>query len=93
MTVAGASLVCTVENTRWPVSAARIATSAVSRSRISPTIITSGSWRRNERRPEAKVRPFLSLTWIWLMPGSEYSTGSSIVSTFFCVVSTSVSAA
>jgi predicted phage gp36 major capsid-like protein len=86
-------LVWTVENTRWPVSAARIAISAVSRSRISPTIITSGSWRRNERKPDAKVRPFLTLTCTWLMPASEYSTGSSIVRQFFWVVSTSVSAA
>ncbi len=31
---------------------------AVSWSRISPTRILSGSWRRMERRPRAKVRPF-----------------------------------
>ena len=31
--------------TRWPVSAARIAVSIVSMSRISPTRMTSGSWR------------------------------------------------
>ena len=47
----GASLVCSVENTRWPVSAARMAMSAVSRSRISPTMMTSGSWRTMCRRP------------------------------------------
>src|SRR5438477_416785 len=50
-----ASLVWTVENTRWPVSDAVIATSAVSRSRISPTMMTSGSWRRNERGRDAHV--------------------------------------
>ena len=33
----------------------------------------------------AKVRPFLSFTWIWLMPGRWYSIGSSIVITFICV--------
>ena len=36
-------LVCRVDSTRWPVSEACTATSAVSRSRISPTITTSGS--------------------------------------------------
>ena len=44
-TAPGASLVCSVENTRWPVSAAWMAISAVSWSRISPTMITSGSCR------------------------------------------------
>ena len=41
-----ASLVCRVEKTRWPVSAAWMAYWAVSGSRTSPTMITSGSWRR-----------------------------------------------
>ncbi len=41
----GASWVCSVANTRWPVSAAVSAVWIVSRSRISPTRITSGSWR------------------------------------------------
>jgi len=57
------SLVWTVEKTRWPVRAERMAMSAVSRSRTSPTIITSGSWRRKERRPAAKESPFLVATW------------------------------
>ena len=48
VSVVGASLVCRVDITRWPVCAALIAMSAVSRSRISPTMITSGSWRRND---------------------------------------------
>ena len=43
VSVFGASLVCSVDSTRWPVCAALIAISAVSRSRISPTMITSGS--------------------------------------------------
>ena len=43
--VSVASSVCSVESTRWPVSAAVSAVSMVSESRISPTRITSGSWR------------------------------------------------
>ena len=75
----GASLVCSVERTRWPVSAASTAILAVSPSRISPTMITSGSARSIARRPLAKVSPALRFTWSWLMPASWYSTGSSIV--------------
>ena len=52
---------------------------AVSLSRISPTRILSGSWRRMERRPTAKVSPFFSFTGIWVTPSSWYSTGSSMV--------------
>ena len=51
--VPGALWVCSVPNTRWPVSAAVIAVAIVSRSRISPTRITSGSWRSAPRRPSA----------------------------------------
>ena len=65
----GASLVCSVESTRWPVMAALIATSAVSKSRISPTRMMLGSWRRNERRAAAKLRPICSFICTWLMPG------------------------
>ena len=43
VTAPGASLVCRVENTMWPVSEALIAISAVSRSRISPTITILGA--------------------------------------------------
>ena len=74
-----ASLVCTVESTRWPVSEAWIAISAVSRSRISPTMMTSGSWRRNERSPFAKVSSIFGFTCTWPMPRSGISTGSSMV--------------
>ena len=42
-TVDGASFVCSVESTMWPVSAALTAISAVSKSRISPTMMMSGS--------------------------------------------------
>ena len=41
-----ASIVCRVLSTRWPVSAAISATSTVARSRISPTRMTFGAWRR-----------------------------------------------
>src|SRR3954468_13302767 len=44
--VCGALCVWSVAKTRWPVSAAVSAVEIVSRSRISPTRITSGSWRR-----------------------------------------------
>ena len=49
LTLLGASLVCSVESTRWPVSAALTAIDAVSASRISPTRMMFGSWRRNDR--------------------------------------------
>ena len=43
LTVPWALLVCSVPNTTCPVSAAVMAASIVSKSRISPTRITSGS--------------------------------------------------
>ena len=43
--VDGALCVCSVAKTRWPVSAAVSAVEIVSRSRISPTRMMSGSWR------------------------------------------------
>ena len=54
--VCGALWVCSVPKTRWPVSAAVSAVEIVSRSRISPTRITSGSWRSAARRPLANER-------------------------------------
>src|ERR1700712_3586436 len=42
-------------------------------------MMTSGSWRRNERSPDAKVRSIFALTWVCEMPSSWYSTGSSTV--------------
>ena len=47
--------VCSVPNTRWPVSAAVSARRMVSRSRISPTRIASGSSRSAERSALAKL--------------------------------------
>ena len=40
--------------TRWPVSAADMPISTVSRSRISPTRMTFGAWRSAARSPVAK---------------------------------------
>ena len=54
-TVLDALCVCSVPRTRWPVSAAVSAIAIVSRSRISPTRITSGSWRSAARSASAKL--------------------------------------
>ena len=56
LTVPWALLVCSVPNTTWPVSAAVMAASIVSRSRISPTRITSGSCRKARRMASEKLR-------------------------------------
>ena len=55
-TVFAAELVCRVPNTRWPVSAAVRASRIVSRSRSSPTRMTSGSSRSAERSASPKPR-------------------------------------
>ena len=86
--VLGASLVCSVESTMWPVSAALTAISAVSKSRISPTRMMFGSWRRKERSAAAKLRPMFSRTWTWLTPTRLNSTGSSAVMMLVSVVLT-----
>ena len=54
--------VWSVVSTMCPVSDALNATSAVSKSRISPTRITSGSCRIVARRIDAKVVPVFSCT-------------------------------
>ena len=61
------------------MSAASIAIFAVSPSRTSPTMTTSGSERRIERSALANVSPARRLICIWLTPASRYSTGSSTV--------------
>ena len=91
--VPGASLVCSVLNSRCPVCEASSAIFAVSWSRISPTSTTLGSWRRNDRSPEAKVRPARGLIWTWLIPGRRNSIGSSIVTMFLVDDLTQFSAA
>ncbi|OQA30869.1 MAG: hypothetical protein BWY56_02441 [Acidobacteria bacterium ADurb.Bin340] len=73
------SFVWRVDSTRCPVMAARTAMEAVSPSRISPMRMMSGSWRRMERSPAAKVSPDFTFTCTWVMRGSSYSTGSSTV--------------
>ena len=72
-----AVLVCIVDNTRCPVKADLTANSAVSLSLISPIIIVSGSCRKTDRRPLAKVKPIFSLIPIWIAPFISASTGSS----------------
>ena len=88
-TAPAASFVCSVLSTRWPVRAALMAISAVSRSRISPIRMTFGSWRRMLRSVEANVTPATGLTWTCVIPGRRYSTGSSTVTMFRSGVFTS----
>ena len=73
---------CSVEKTSTPESAARTASWAVSGSRISPIMITSGSWRSSERMAVANVNPARGRTWVCRMAGNSYSTGSSTVMMF-----------
>ena len=80
--VCAVSCVCRVAKTRWPVSAAVSAVEIVSRSRISPTRITSGSWRRAALRPSEKLWASLPIsrwftTQFWWR--CRNSIGSSIV--------------
>ena len=77
------SLEWTVEKTKWPVVAAWQAMVAVSWSRISPIMITSGSCLMIDRRLPAKVWPLLLLISIWVMLSRWYSIGSSTVMMFF----------
>ena len=88
LTVLGASLVWSVDSTRWPVSAALTAISAVSKSRISPTRMMFGSCRRNDRSAAAKFSPMFSLTCTWLTPTRLNSTGSSAVMMLVSIVLT-----
>ena len=74
-------MACSDDITTCPVSADCTAMRAVSSSRISPTRITSGSWRRIDFSPVANVTSACSLICIWLTAGKTYSTGSSIVIT------------
>ena len=78
-TLSAALLVCSVESTRWPVSDASTPVLAVSASRISPTMITSGSARMKLRMAAANVQPIFGLTCTWRSPGCVISIGSSAV--------------
>ena len=53
--------------------------SAVSASRTSPTIMTSGSWRKKCLNTVENVLPFTLATWTCSIPSISYSTGSSTV--------------
>ena len=80
--VCGALWVCSVAKTRWPVSAAVSAVEIVSRSLISPTRMTSGSWRSAPL--SARPKPWasepssrwLTMHFLW---ECRNSIGSSIV--------------
>ncbi len=78
------SRVWSVENTRWPVSAAISVIEVVSASRISPTNIMSGSSRRAARNPSWNDFTSLPISrcdiieFLWC---STYSIGSSILIT------------
>ena len=77
-----ALLVCRVEKTRWPVSAAVIAVCIVFQSRISPTMMTSGSCRNMFFRASLKLGESVE-TSRWetaaLPSAKRNSIGSSIV--------------
>ena len=81
-TADGASFVCNVLNTRWPVRLAFVAIEAVSRSRISPIMMMFGACRRIDRSAAGNVIPMSVFTCTWLMPFIWYSTGSSTVMIF-----------
>src|SRR4051794_38632373 len=86
LTVSGASIVWSVESTRCPVSAADSAVATVSSSRISPTRITSGSWRSTRR--SARLNELVSCPtsrWLMIERLSRWrnSIGSSIVTMCF----------
>ena len=81
-TVSAASIVCSVESTRWPDSAAWSAVCAVSASRSSPIRIVSGSWRSARRSawPNDSVSsPTSRWLTMQLRSGCRISIGSSIV--------------
>ncbi|MNI60077.1 hypothetical protein D3C73_1152690 [compost metagenome] len=88
-----ASLVCSDASTPWPVSDDCTAICAVSRSRISPIMMVSGSWRRIARNAVPKLMPMRALTWIWPMPAKSYSTGSSTVRMLLVLLSSCPNAA
>ena len=77
-----AELVCRVLKTRCPVKLDLMATSAVSPSRISPIITTSGSCRSTLRRALWKLTLSAESTSTWATPEISYSIGSSMVMMF-----------
>ena len=81
--VSAADLVWRVERTRCPVRDAAVAVLRVSRSRISHTIIISGSCLKQALSPDSNVTQFLSSISDWTTHSSSYSIGSSRVIIFF----------
>ena len=61
---------------------------AVSKSRISPTMMMSGSWRKKDFNALANVMPAASLMATCMMPSMSNSTGSSAVSSLESIVLT-----
>lgn len=82
VSVSAAEFVCIVESTRCHVKDASIAIFIVSLSRISHTIIMSGSWRKAVRKPDANEYPISGNTWLWFTQSRVFSTGSSSVIIF-----------
>ena len=81
-TVWVALLVCSVEKTRCPVSAAVMTVAIVSGSRISPTMMTSGSWRMTLRSASGKLGVSVPTSRCEIeatLSVNRNSTGSSIV--------------
>ena len=76
-------MVCSVESTRCPVSAASSAISMVSLSRISPTRITLGACRNAARKASAKLGvsrvQFALVNRAFLVSDAEIRSGSSMV--------------
>ena len=79
VTAPAAELVCRVASTKCPVREACTAICAVSKSRISPIMMTSGSCRKMARKARAKVISIFGLTCVWPTPSRSYSIGSSTV--------------
>ena len=76
-TVDAAVVVCSVPNTRWPVSAVSIAIATVSRSRISPTRMMSGS-SRSAARSASLNESVCVCTSRWLIRHCLFSCTNSI---------------
>ena len=73
---------CSEASTRWPLLAARTAVSAVTGSRISPIMITSGDWRSTLRSNSGNPTSALGLICDCRSPATAYSIGSSMVLIF-----------
>ena len=81
-TVPEALVVCSVENSSWAISAAVMAVATVSGSRISPSRMISGAWRRAERSASAYVATSVGTSRCVTMHvpwRCTYSMGSSMV--------------